>query len=171
MVHLASDDVLLRTMEYSPEGKAEDKIHYYYGPNIAKIRVRARMAKAGQGPVRRKIHNCAGRKLFSCVEAILCRTVRMFVFLDAPPHLYKRVCPSVRRSETPSLKRVLVEWLKLVQSGFCRRRRTFVWWRNCRACRDHRQSNSTSPSSKPSTGRATRSDESSCSPTYYMHAR
>ena len=39
MVHLASDDVLLRTMEYSPEGKAEDKIHYYYGPNIAKIRV------------------------------------------------------------------------------------------------------------------------------------
>ena len=28
-------------------------------------------------------------------------------FLDAPSHLYKRVCPSVRRSVTPSLRRVL----------------------------------------------------------------
>jgi len=38
VVHLASDDVLLRTYEFSREGKSEDKVHYYYGPNIAKIR-------------------------------------------------------------------------------------------------------------------------------------
>jgi len=38
VVHLASDDVLLRTYEFSREGKSEDKVHYYHGPNIAKIR-------------------------------------------------------------------------------------------------------------------------------------
>ena len=38
VVHLASDDVLLRTYEFCRESK-EDQVHYYYGPNIAKMRV------------------------------------------------------------------------------------------------------------------------------------
>ena len=36
-----------------------------------------------------------------------CELKAAYTFLDAPSHLHKRVCPSVRPSVTPALRRLL----------------------------------------------------------------
>ena len=55
------------------------------------------------------------------IQAAIHLIKEIALFLDAPSHLYKRVCPSVRRSVTPSLRGLLgasyAEYSALLKKG------------------------------------------------------
>ena len=50
-------------------------------------------------------------------RVLICQILAMF--LDAPPHLYKRSCPSVRRSVGPSVPRYFRRWTVRILGASC----------------------------------------------------
>ena len=56
--------------------------------------------------------------------------LEIFRFLDASSHLYKRVCPSVRRSVRPSVRRSVTHFFRTPKNAYFRPLRwmELIWW-------------------------------------------